>query len=219
MSDNPEALKSLADQARVASVMDDPGAEQIAKTYAVSFLDAAESKGSPESLETLTSFVDDVLTPNPEFERILTSPLTGTDNQLGMLDRVAGGADPLTKNFLSVLARHGRLDLLRNVLEEAWRERETREGKKRVTVRTAAPLSESDLAKITDRIKTAVDFEPVVIPETDPDLIGGLVIQVGDTVYDSSLRTRLKGLRGRLKEAFAHEIQSGRDRFSSPEGD
>ena len=46
----------------------------------------------------------------------------------------------------------------------------------------------------------------------------GLVIQVDDTVYDGSLRTRLKQLRGRLDNRSIHEIQSGRDRFSHPKG-
>ncbi|MCA9036130.1 MAG: F0F1 ATP synthase subunit delta, partial [Planctomycetaceae bacterium] len=47
---------------------------------------------------------------------------------------------------------------------------------------------------------------------------GGLIIQVGDTVYDSSLRSRLQQLRGRLVEKALNEIQSGRDRFSHTEG-
>ena len=205
-------------QTRVPHVLEDPSAVAIARTYATAFLDAADDQGGGEALESLTSFVDDVLTPNPEFERLLTSPLTGRDNQLGMIERVAESADPLTKNFLVTLARHGRLDLLRNVLDESHRERERRDGKRRVVVRSATPLSDEQLASVTEKLKTAVDFDPVVIPETDPSLISGLVIQVGDTVYDSSLRTRLKGLRGKLKERFAHEIQSGRDRFSSQEG-
>ena len=208
-----ESLEGLP--TRVPHVLEDPGAVAISRSYATAFLDAAESKNSGEALESLTSFVDDVLTPNPEFERILTSPLTGRDQQLGMIERVAASADPVTRSFLQTLARHGRLDLLRNVLDESHRERERREGRRRIIVRSATPLSDSQLAAITEKLRQAVDFEPVVVPETDPHLIGGLVIQVGDTVYDSSLRTRLKGLRGKLKERFAHEIQSGRDRFSS----
>ncbi|MFO0252168.1 MAG: hypothetical protein ACK56X_23255 [Planctomyces sp.] len=46
-----------------------------------------------------------------------------------------------------------------------------------------------------------------------------MVLQVGDTVFDSSLRSRLKSLRARLVEKAFNEIQSGRDRFSHPEGD
>ena len=55
---------------------------------------------------------------------------------------------------------------------------------------------------------------PVITLEVDPSLIGGLVVQVGDEVYDASVRTRLEQLRGRLIERKTHEIQSRRDHFS-----
>ena len=58
-----------------------------------------------------------------------------------------------------------------------------------------------------------------MIPEVNPAILGGMVIRVGDTVYDSSLKARLRQLRGRLKQQATHEIQSGRDRFRHPEGD
>jgi F-type H+-transporting ATPase subunit delta len=49
--------------------------------------------------------------------------------------------------------------------------------------------------------------------------LGGIVIRVGDTIYDSSLALRIKQLRERLRQRSLHEIQSGRDRFGHPEGD
>ncbi len=55
---------------------------------------------------------------------------------------------------------------------------------------------------------------PVITLEVDPALIGGLVVQVGDAVYDASVRNRLERLRGRLIERKTHEIQSRRDHFS-----
>jgi F-type H+-transporting ATPase subunit delta len=71
---------------------------------------------------------------------------------------------------------------------------------------------------IKSRLQSALAAEPIVIPSVDERLIGGLVIQVGDTVYDGSLRTRLKNLRQRLREGYLNEIQSRRDRFSHSEG-
>ena len=52
-----------------------------------------------------------------------------------------------------------------------------------------------------------------------PELIGGLVMRVGDTVYDGSISTRLNKLRQQMIDRSVHEIQSRRDRFRSPEGD
>ena len=206
---------------RVRSVMEDPSAQAIAKSYATAFLDAAEGHGgSQEAVDSLESLVEDVLNPNPGFETLLTGPLTGRDNQLGMIDRtIKSQAPPVLGRFLDVLANHGRLDLIRPIAAAARSEQQRRLGQRQVIVRTASELSGDQLDQIRGRINDTVDFEPVIVPEVDPSLLGGLVIQIGDTVYDSSLRSRLRNLRSRLRERFTHEIQSGRDRFGSPEGD
>ena len=137
-----------------------------------------------------------------------------------MIDRaVAPSASPTLANFLRVLARHGRLDLLPLILGEAHVAREKQQGKRRVTVITAVPLTDAQAHDLRGRLDAAVSFTPVVIPEVDPAILGGLVIRVGDTVYDSSLQARLRQLRGRLKSQATHEIQSRRDRFRDSEGD
>ena len=57
--------------------------------------------------------------------------------------------------------------------------------------------------------------EPVLELTVDPTLLGGLVVRVGDNLFDGSVRTRIDTLRKQLIERSSHEIQSGRDRFSS----
>ena len=213
---------ALAEAARPKSVLEDPSSTAIARTYADAFLRAAAASeaGADATLEEFTSLHDDVLAPNPAFERMLTGPLVGTEEKLGLIERVvAPRASATFTNFLRVLARHGRLELLPQILGEAHVAREAELGKRRVVVTTARPLSDADLARVESELDAAVSFTPVVIPEVDPSILGGMVIRVGDTVYDSSLKARLRQLRGRLKAQATHEIQSGRDRFRHPEGD
>ncbi len=206
---------------RVASVMEDPSAIQIAKVYASAFLEAAKSTiGVEAAIEEGQSFVDDVLAKNADFEKLLVSPMVNKDDKLRLIDRVvAGRGSDFFANLLRVLARHDRLELLPNILQAARIQNEQASGRKRVSVKTAKPLSDESRRAIADRLRTALAFEPILEAETDPSLIGGMVIRVDDTVYDSSLRTRLKQLRARLRERSLHEIQSGRNRFSHPEGD
>lgn len=204
---------------RPAHVLEDPSAKGVARVYVQAFLDAAQSVGIEAALEEFTSFVDEVLNKFPQFASMLTSEATGVDAKLQLIERVvAPRATPFFTNFLRVLARHERLELLPLILGDAWLAHETRAGRKRVKVKTAVPLSEDQLAGIKQRLAGAFPFEPVLIPEVDASLIGGLVIQVGDTVHDASLSTKIRNLRHRLKEKYVHEIQSGRDRFSHPEG-
>lgn len=204
---------------RPAHVLQDPSAKGVARVYVQAFLNAARELGIGDPLEEFTSFHDDVLVKNPEFARLLTSEMTSTDDKLGIIDRVVRPyASEFFTNFLKVLARHDRLVLLPVILAETWLEHEKRGGKRRVHLKSAVPLSEQQLGQIHDRLQSVLSQEPVLIPVVDADLLGGLVIQVGDTVYDGSLRTRLRNLQRRLRERYLNEIQSGRDRFSSPEG-
>jgi F-type H+-transporting ATPase subunit delta len=204
---------------RPSHVLEDPSAKAIARVYAVAFLDAVASSGEKDALEELTSFWDDVLKPNPEAQRVLTSEITSRDDKLGIIERaVAPRASEVLTNFLRVLARHDRLDLLPAILSEAWKEHERRDNKRRVTIKSAVELTPKQLKQIQSRLEAALPYTPVLQPVHDASMVGGLVVQVGDTVFDGSLRTRLKNLQDRLRERYLHEIQSGRDRFSSPEG-
>ena len=209
-----------AQDLRVPSVLEDPSAQAIARVYANAFLDAASSEDAAGALEEFDSFLADVLAKNPEFESILLSGIVSRDDKVGLIDRaIAPHASPIFANFLRVLARHERLELLPIILGETRSLHETRCGQKHVIVKSAQALSDDAIGKIRDQLNETFDFEPIIDAEVDESLIGGLVIQVDDTVYDSSLRTRMKQLRSSLRERYLNEIQSGRDRFSHPEGD
>jgi F-type H+-transporting ATPase subunit delta len=201
-------------------MLEDPGALAVATMYAQSYLTAAYAAGisSPES--ELNSFADDVLAQYPDFAQLLLSDLIGRDNKLAIVDRViASKASEFFTNFLRVLINHGRIELLSSIRTVVERLQEEASGKRRIRVRSAKPLSDASRSKIASHIKNTLGFEPVLQESVDASLLGGVVLQVGDTIYDSSLRSRLKQLKGRLVEKALNEIQSGRDRFSHPEGD
>lgn len=198
-------------------VLEDPSAKAVARMYAQAFLNATGA--TPAALDEFTSFIDEVLLKFPDFARLLTGEMTGREEKLRLIERiVAGRATPLFANFLRVLGRHDRLQLLPLILGEAWLEFERRSGRQRVTVRSAAPLTGAQMQRVQSRLAATLPFEPILLPVVDPGLIGGLVIQIGDTVHDGSVRTRLKNLGNRLREKYVHEIQSGRNRFSHSEG-
>jgi len=203
----------------VPSVMEDPSAALIAKVYSQAFLGSIQESDRDSVLEEFSEFLNLAITQNPAFGRMLTSKSLNKDEQLSLIDRVlAPNASELLTNFLRVLARHERLDLLQQIFTQITKLRDAETGKKAVLVRTAFELSDKTLSNIKQRLEETLGFSPVINTSIDQSVIGGLVIQVDDTVYDGSLRTRLKQLRGRLSNRSIHEIQSGRDRFSHPEG-
>jgi F-type H+-transporting ATPase subunit delta len=205
---------------RIESVMEDPHLGAVARIYADAFLNAVPAAQLGEALDEFRSFVDDILAKQPDLSRLMLSGTVSRDQKLQLIDRiVAGRASELFTNFLRVLARHDRLDLLPLILAQCDIEAENRSGRKRVQVISARPLSEGDLSRIRERLAAELAIQPVLEAAVDPDILGGLRIRVGDTVYDGSLRARLTQLRHRVRERSLHEIQSGRDRFSHPERD
>lgn len=212
-------MADVPENSRIDSVLDDPGTVAIARVYADAFLNAA-GENAADGLEEFQSFIDDVLAANPEFDSILTSGLSNRDEKLGLIDRVvAPNSSDFFANTLRVLAQHERLDLLREILASARLSFEKQNGQQRVQVVSVKPLDEATLGRVKDRVAEAFGFEPIIEPQTDPRLIGGIVIRVGNSVYDGSLRTSLNQLAKKMHQGSLHEIQSGRDRFSHPEGD
>ena len=212
-------MADVQENARVRSVLEDPSTQAIANVYATSFLNAAGDQAG-ERLEEFTSFVNDVLNANPEFRTILITGVANRDEQIQIIDRVVGPhGSEFFANYLKVLANHERLDLLPQILEATQLEFEKRNGQQRVQVVSASTLDDAALGRVREKIASAFSFEPIIENVTDPKLLGGLVIRVNNTVYDGSLRSRLNQLAKRMQQGSLHEIQSGRDRFSHPEGD
>ncbi len=203
---------------RVASVLEDPSAQAIANVYANSFLTASEKSGYEGgmhgALEEFTSFMDDVLNAHPQFRDVFISSVIKRDDKLGLIDRVvAPNGSPFFTNFLRVLCQHDRLDLLPVILQQTWRQYEDRSGRRPVEVTSARPLSEETLTQIRQQLQASLAFEPILHARVDESLLGGLIIQIGDTVYDTSMRTRMTQLRENLRRRSLHEIQRQRDRF------
>ena len=213
-------MSDLSQKRRTDSVLEDPGALAVATMYARSYMTAAPQNGVTSPEEELDSLVDDVLMKYPEFEQILFSDSVGRDDKLAIIDRVvAPKSSEFFANFLRVLIRHGRIGMLPMIQTVLGRLQEAAAGKQRVRVRVARSLTEGSRNQICEQLRSKLGLEPLLQEIVDPTLVGGMILQVGDTVYDSSLRSRLKQLKGRLVEKAFNEIQSGRDRFSHPEGD
>jgi F-type H+-transporting ATPase subunit delta len=190
----------------------------VARRYAEALVDAAQREGAVDPiLDELDELEADVLAPYPKFAQILASPqVARSDKDRILLAVFDGRASSLVLRFLRVLNRHDRLGLLGPIRREArilWDQRNRRIP---VRVRTAVPLDEGQVQSLRDQLRDLVDGTPILHVTTDPDLIGGLVVQIGDLLYDASVKSRLAQLRHRLIEGKTHEIQSRRDQFSYP---
>jgi F-type H+-transporting ATPase subunit delta len=194
----------------------DDGDAEAARAYAGALIGAAGKSGEVDAaLADLVAIRDEVLAPNPKFAAILASPQVPAAEKDRILGELLGGrASEVVLNFLRVLNRHGRLGLIAAVADEVRRQADLKSGRVAVRVRAAAPLDEGQLEALRQKVARLTPGTPVLHVETDPALIGGLVVQIGDVVLDASVRNRLEQIRQRLIEGKTHEIQKRRDQFS-----
>jgi F-type H+-transporting ATPase subunit delta len=203
-----------------AEQVTDPGAQRVAGVYAKAFLAAAVKAGTAEdALGELAEIETEVLERFPRLTEILASAFINAEEKVKIVDRAfAGRVSPLVLNFLRVLAQHERLESLRDIVRSARAQYAVLQGLVRVEVTTATQLSNELADKIKQQLRGTLGGEPVLVSRVRPELIGGIVLRVGDAVYDGSIVAQLADVRDRIINRSVHEIQSRRNSFSHPTG-
>ena len=192
----------------------DVTAEQIARVYARAFMGAAAKSPDTVGLVEQVGSLVGVLDRSPRIEEVFRSALVAQEDKERLLDRVfkdRASADVL--NFLKVLARHGRLDLIRPIARLVEKLDRQRRGLTDVEVRVARELADDIRTDIHDRLRRVLGTEPVLRVAVDPSLIAGIWVRVGDRVYDGSVRTRLEQARRAMIDRATEMIETNPERF------
>jgi F-type H+-transporting ATPase subunit delta len=209
-------MNSEQPQVHHHTVMDDE-ARQVARVYADALYQAAERQGlAEEVLRELDELVNGVFRRDPGLEVFFASASIGRDRKAEVLrSAFTHRASDVFVHFLEVLNHHERLGLVRAVAD-AYRNLYNRRAH-RVTVQvfSAVPLTDDERRRVCDDVRGVAHVEPILEEKVQPELLGGLVIRVGDWVYDASVRNRLDTVRDQLIERSSHGIASGRDRFGN----
>ena len=194
----------------------DPARQRLGTVYAKALLGATEKAGQTDAvLEELDSLVADVLDKLPDFDEALRTPRIAPEEKVQLLERVLGGrVSPLVLNFLKVVAQHERLDALRAIQRAARKLYNEMRSRVEVLVTSAAPLSNQLKTSVSSRLQQLLGREVVLSTEVDPELLGGLVVRVGDTVYDGSLAGKLKSMEAVTLEHATERLRESMDRLS-----
>ncbi|HWB00233.1 MAG TPA: ATP synthase F1 subunit delta [Pirellulales bacterium] len=198
----------------------DVGAYRVAVVYAQALLAATDKQGNTdEVVAELDELVEQVLVKLPKVEEVMASGMIAPDQKQAIIDRVfRGKITPVFLHFLKVLVGHERGGNLRAIQRAVHDLLDEMRNRVRVQVTTAAPVDREITKRIASQLRTALSAEPMLDCRVDPDLIGGIVFRIGDTVYDGSVATQLEQVRSQMINRSVHEIQSRRDRFSNPAG-
>jgi F-type H+-transporting ATPase subunit delta len=194
----------------------DSGRQQVGAVYAKALLGAAEKAGQADLVvEELESLVADVFNRLPQVEMTLASPRLSHEERLPILDRAfSGRMSPTALQFLKVVSKHGRLDCLRAIARSARKQLNELRGRVEVLVETAQPLSNPLRERIVARLTQLLGREVIVTSRINEDLLGGVVVRVGDTVYDGSLAAQLKRVGQVTLEHTKQQIRESLERFA-----
>jgi F-type H+-transporting ATPase subunit delta len=183
----------------------DSGSRRVARMYAESLLDvAAECGQTDQVLEEFAALIDGVFPAAPQFEAFLTSGALSRKKAEVIRRAFDGRASDLFRNLLLVLNAHRRIDLLRGIRDAAKELHDERAGRMRVEVTSAVPLPDDQRERLRQELAAKYRKEPILTTRVDPDLLGGLVVRVGDWLYDASLRMSLETVRKRILERGSH---------------
>lgn len=173
----------------------------LAGRYATALFELADGQGALDAVDNDLRQVETLVADNPDLARSLQSPAVSRKEGEAVVAGVAdkAGLSPLSRNFLGVLAAHGRLGELGPVTRQFGVMLAERRGQATAEVSSAQPLSEEQVAKLRESVARYVGREVHLQATVDPDLIGGLVVRVGSRMIDASLKTKLQHLEQSMR--------------------
>lgn len=196
----------------------DPQVQQIATVYARGFLQAAERESGPAELtslsETLEGVVDLLVAKNPKLADRLSSTRMSSADKTVLLRKLLGGRVPGTVvRFLGVVCQHGRFEYIQAIAAQVRRLANEKAGLVPVTVTSAVALPEEVVTRVVQSLETALGKRIELTQAVNAELLGGLQVRVGDTVFDGSVQNRLERVRRTAIERTAERIRADINRF------
>jgi F-type H+-transporting ATPase subunit delta len=177
------------------------GVSGLAQRYATALFELAdEQQGLDQTAKDLT-LLKQLLAESADLRRLVGSPMISRGDQARAMDAVlkAAGIGGLVRQFIGLVAQNRRLFALRSMINGFLAELAKRRGEQTALVVAAQPLSDAQLAQVTDALKTAMGSKVSVDVRIDPALIGGMIVKVGSRMIDASVRTKLTKLKLAMK--------------------
>ena len=175
--------------------------EEIARVYARALFEAAKDRGKLDVIRDQLGQFADTLSENRDLQLYFFSPYFSSAEKIEGLKRAVSEAEPEFLNFLELLLEKGRMPAIyriRRQYDTLWNRENKRLG---VTVTSAVDLDPEVARRIGAEIEEQTGNTVELTSRVDPDILGGLVLQVGNMVLDTSIRNRLEKLRKSVASA------------------
>ena len=172
----------------------------VARRYARALLEDAEQKGAVKQVDADVAMIQESLAGSPELRRFFADPMITSDKKESVISTLfEKSVHEITFAFLRLLARKRREDILADILEAYSMLRNEQLGIVEAMVRVAFPMDAKEESKVKESIETLTGKQVSLKTEVDASILGGIIIRVGDMVYDGSVKHQLNTLKERLE--------------------
>jgi F-type H+-transporting ATPase subunit delta len=174
---------------------------EAARVYAEALFDVAKGKGKLDAIGADLAQFADAVEADRDLQVFFFSPHFSSAEKVEGLRRAIGGVDAELVNFLELLIEKGRMTEIFRIgreLEQMWKKENKRID---VTVTSAVELDPAVVAKVGEEIERQTGQKVELASRVDDEILGGIVLQVGNMVLDASIRSRLEKLRKSVAQA------------------
>ena len=173
--------------------------ETVVRNYADILFQLATSEGNLEEYRQGIELVVNLIEEDADFRKFLVTPRIAVADKKATISSVFEGQLPRQLiNFLKVTLDKRRQSLLKSIAEEFSRLVDDHEGLLHFEITLARDSDEGFTAKLKDRLSSIFECKPILHFKVRPEILGGMVVRVGDTVVDGSLGSRLDRIRRML---------------------
>ena len=168
--------------------------------YANALADIALQQGAAAPVVQQMGDLTAAYTQSAELRNVLSSPAVSKDEKRAIAEKIAArlGASKILRNFLLVVIDHQRAQLLPEIFNQFQTVLRERQGVAEAEIFSAVALNDAQKKQLTQTLEKTTGKKIEAKFSLDPNLLGGALVRVGDTIYDGSLRNHLNGLRERL---------------------
>tara|TARA_B100001996_G_scaffold357298_1_gene321159 strand:+ start:1764 stop:2321 length:558 start_codon:yes stop_codon:yes gene_type:complete len=177
--------------------------DTAASRYSLALYELAEENKYVQEIEDQSSALVKLIDQSEEFESIIRNPTNKKEDQINVINKIAENYNfnILLKNFLCFLVEKKRLFFLKNILRKFVDICSQKRGEVKARLEAAKQLSNEEIVKIKDEISKDFTNKVKLEYKYNPSLIGGLIIQVGSVMIDTSIKNKLKKLENKMIEA------------------
>ena len=174
-----------------------------AERYSLALFELSEENNLLSQIEDQSSSILNLIDQSEDFSNLIKDPTTSQEDLLKVINKISENNkfESLFKNFLSFLIQKRRFFFIERILKSFIEICSRKRGELKAELKSAKELSNEEIAKITEELTKNFSSKIKLNYKHDESLIGGLVVQVGSTMVDTSIKNKLQQIENRMIEA------------------